>query len=473
MARGWTLTLFAIFATLMTLVWSAPVWTSVVFLLIVAVGLIQIFRQTQTQVQASSLAPDASVFDQYWTDWLGGWYWQTDDQYRLVVLKPPAGASQVCWRWAHRLVDGDGSTQAWGVQSRAMADPMAADAWDVLDTQMCAKGLVDVPNLPWPMAASQVEGELADQPRMGRLRGVPRLDRQGQWVGHHGVWQPAASVEPLHGTAVAPVAVPDLARAPAPAPDARSEDEINQAAQEALRYALSHDLRAPLRVVDGFARILKEDYGNGLDRIGNDHVDRILAASLRMNGMIDAVLDQAQLSQAPLQLKRVDLSGLSREIATELLVAARPPAADALSGAPGTPVAVVPQVQVSDGLAHLADEVLVRRILENLIGNALKYSNKVAQPRIEIGAVPATNPTVFFVRDNGAGFDMKHADKLFGLFQRLHSAREFPGTGVGLASVNNIVRRHGGRVWAESAPGKGACFYFTLMASGPAQSGLF
>lgn len=470
MARGWTLTLFAIFATLMTLVWSAPVWTSVVFLLIVAVGLIQVFRQTQAQVQASSLAPDAPVFDQYWTDWLGGWYWQTDDQYRLVALKPPAGAPQVCWRWAHRLVDGDGRTQAWGVQSRAMADPVAADAWDVLDTQMRAKGLVDVPNLPWPMAASDVEGELADRPRMGRLRGVPRLDRQGQWVGHHGVWQPLTALEPVHGTADAPMAASDLARAPAPAPDARSEDEINQAAQEALRYALSHDLRAPLRVVDGFARILKEDYGNGLDRIGNDHVDRILAASLRMNGMIDAVLDQAQLSQAPLQLTRVDLSSLSREIATELLVAARPPAADALCGAPA---AVVPQVQVSDGLAHLADEVLVRRILENLIGNALKYSNKVAQPRIEVGAVPATNPTVFFVRDNGAGFDMKHADKLFGLFQRLHSAREFPGTGVGLASVNNIVRRHGGRVWAESAPGKGACFYFTLMASGPAQSGLF
>jgi len=467
MARGWTLTLVAIFATLMTLVWSAPVWTSVVFLLIVAVGLIQVFRQTQAQVQASSLAPDAPVVDQYWTDWLGGWYWQTDDQYRLVVLKPPAGASQACWRWAHRLVEV--ATQPCVAQSRFTADPVVSDAWDVLDTQMRAKGLVDVPSLPWPMAASDVEGELADQPRMGRLRGVPRLDRQGQWVGHHGVWQPVESVEPVHGTA-APMAVTDPARAPDPAPDARSEDEINQAAQEALRYALSHDLRAPLRVVDGFARILKEDYGNGLDRIGNDHVDRILAASLRMNGMIDAVLDQAQLSQAPLQLTRVDLSSLSREIATELLVAARPPAADAL---PGAPVAVVPQVQVSDGLAHLADEVLVRRILENLIGNALKYSNKVAQPRIEVGAVPATNPTVFFVRDNGAGFDMKHADKLFGLFQRLHSAREFPGTGVGLASVNNIVRRHGGRVWAESAPGKGACFYFTLMASGPAQSGLF
>lgn len=456
--------MLAIFATLMTLVWRAPVWTSVVFLLILTVGLIQVFRQTTAPTQASPLVPAIPEVDQYWTDWLGGWYWQTDDQYRLVVLKPPAGASQACWQWAHRLVD-TGAAHAWAAYARALMDPLAADAWDVLDTQMRARGLVDVPSLPWPLVgAHHVVGAPApDHPLMGRLRGVPRLDPQGQWVGHHGVWQ---SVD----MAAAATAWPQPASAPAPAPDSRTEDEINQAAQEALRYALSHDLRAPLRVVDGFARILKEDYANCLDRIGNDHVDRILAASLRMNGMIDAVLDQAQLSQAPLQLTRVDLSSLSREIATELQVAARPPAGDAV---PGAPVPAEPQVLVSDGLAHMADEVLVRRILENLIGNALKYSNKVAQPRIEVGAVPATNPTVFFVRDNGAGFDMKHAGKLFGLFQRLHSAREFPGTGVGLASVNNIVRRHGGRVWAESEPGKGACFYFTLTASGPAQSGLF
>lgn len=460
LARGWTLTLLAIFATLMTLVWRAPVWTSVVFLLILAVGLVQVFRQTTVLTPTAPLAPAAPVTDQYWTDWLGGWYWQTDDQYRLVVLKPPAGASQACWHWAHRLVEAS-ATQAWAVHAQATADTLAADAWGVLDTQMRARGLVDVSSLPWPMVAAHAAGTTPDHPVMGRLRGVPRLDHQGQWLGHHGVWQSLEMATPSQ-TWPAPT------QAPAPAPDSRTEDEINQAAQEALRYALSHDLRAPLRVVDGFARILKEDYANCLDRIGNDHVDRILAASLRMNGMIDAVLDQAQLSQAPLQLTRVDLSSLSREIATELQVGDCP-----MGDETGRSECAVPQVLVSEGLVHLADEVLVRRVLENLIGNALKYSNKVAQPRIEVGAVPATNPTVFYVRDNGAGFDMKHADKLFGLFQRLHSAREFPGTGVGLASVNNIVRRHGGRVWAESEPGKGACFYFTLTASGPAQSGLF
>ena len=117
----------------------------------------------------------------------------------------------------------------------------------------------------------------------------------------------------------------------------------------------------------------------------------------------------------------------------------------------------------------LGDQATARRVLENLMGNALKYSAKVASPRIEIGQMPATNPAVYFVRDNGAGFDMQHADKLFGLFQRLHSAREFPGTGVGLAGVKNIIARHGGRVWAEAQAGQGACFYFTLISVAEAQ----
>jgi len=108
--------------------------------------------------------------------------------------------------------------------------------------------------------------------------------------------------------------------------------------------------------------------------------------------------------------------------------------------------------------------------MENLIGNAMKYSAKVDAPRVEVGVMPATNPAVYFVRDNGAGFDMQHAEKLFGLFQRLHSAKDFPGTGVGLAGVQHIIRRHGGRVWAEARPGQGACFYFTLSDASQAQS---
>jgi signal transduction histidine kinase len=225
--------------------------------------------------------------------------------------------------------------------------------------------------------------------------------------------------------------------------------------QDMLRYALSHDLRAPLRVIDGFTRIVKEDYGRHLDRLGQDHLERVLAASARMNGMIDAVLAQAQLAGACLAREDIDLSALAREVGAELLALQ--------ADAQGV------QLQVADGLRAQADAQLVRRVLENLLGNALKYSAKVSEPRVELGCMPATNPPVYFVRDNGAGFDMQHADKLFGMFQRLHSAKDFPGTGVGLAGVRNIIRRHGGRVWAEAQPGQGACFYFTLIGTVEAQ----
>lgn len=236
---------------------------------------------------------------------------------------------------------------------------------------------------------------------------------------------------------------------PASADDALAvPDPAREAEQEALRYALSHDLRAPLRVVDGFTRIIKEDYSRHLDRLGQDHLDRVLAASARMNGMIDAILAQAQLATEPLGRQDIDLSALVEDVAAEQTAV----------------LATASSVEwvIQPGLCVQADTTLLRRVVENLVGNALKYSAKVSLPRIEFGCTPATNPPVFFVRDNGAGFDMQHADKLFGMFQRLHSAKDFEGTGVGLAGVRHIIRRHGGRVWAEAQPGQGACFYFTL-----------
>lgn len=255
---------------------------------------------------------------------------------------------------------------------------------------------------------------------------------------------------------VAPVVAPaPQASAPTPPDLAADADPLRDVEQDVLRYALSHDLRAPLRVIDGFTRIVKEDYGRHLDRLGNDHLERVLAASARMNGMIDAILAQAQLAGAALARQDVDLSALAREVGEELL-AVQPDAGHV-------------RLQIAEGLCAQADTLLVRRVLENLLGNALKYSAKVAEPKVELGCMPATNPPVYYVRDNGAGFDMQHADKLFGMFQRLHSAKEFPGTGVGLAGVRNIVRRHGGRVWAEAQPGQGACFYFTLIGSAEAQ----
>ena len=269
---------------------------------------------------------------------------------------------------------------------------------------------------------------------------------QGVWLAR--LWQHQAHRASLDAPASLPAPGPAIAASSAEAPPSPEVEPGPEAArdveQDMLRYALSHDLRAPLRVIDGFTRIVKEDYGRHLDRLGQDHLERVLAASARMNGMIDAVLAHAQLAGACLVREDVDLSALAREVGAELLALQ--------SDAPGV------QLQIANGLRAQADALLVRRVLENLLGNALKYSAKVVEPRVELGCMPATNPPVYFVRDNGAGFDMQHADKLFGMFQRLHSAKDFPGTGVGLAGVSNIVRRHGGRVWGRGSAGPGRVF---------------
>lgn len=214
-------------------------------------------------------------------------------------------------------------------------------------------------------------------------------------------------------------------------------------------YTVSHDLRAPVRVVDGFARILKEDYSRHLDRIGNDHLDRILSAAARMNAMIDAMLSLAQLSTQPLARQPVNLSQLATYILEDLRR--------------GQPERTV-MVEIEPDLLVTGDPTLLRLVLENLLSNAWKYTGKTTSPSIHLRASEHLGRRVFEVRDNGAGFDMRSSDRLFGLFQRLHSANDFPGTGVGLASVQRIVRRHGGDIWAESTPGQGARFCFTLNA---------
>lgn len=216
---------------------------------------------------------------------------------------------------------------------------------------------------------------------------------------------------------------------------------------ESFTYTVSHDLRAPIRVVEGFTRILKEDYGRLLDRIGNDHLDRVLGAAARMNSMIDALLALSQLSTQPLARQPVNLSQLAGFIVDDLRREC--PAREA-------------EVHIEPGLMADGDPTLLRMVLENLLGNAWKYSGKCTVAKIGFETVSHHGREVFVVRDNGAGFDMRFADRLFGVFQRLHSANDFQGTGVGLASVRRIVRRHGGDVWAESDVGQGARFYFTL-----------
>ncbi|MEK8047722.1 sensor histidine kinase [Ideonella margarita] len=224
-------------------------------------------------------------------------------------------------------------------------------------------------------------------------------------------------------------------------------DTTTAADQDSFVYSVSHDLRAPIRVVEGFARILKEDYGRFLDRIGNDHLDRVLAAAARMNSMIDALLALSRLQSQPLVRKPVDLSQLANYILEDLRREA-PDRAAAIS--------------IEPGLIVNGDPTLLRIAMENLLGNAWKYSGQCAHTIIEFRREQHDGKPVMVVADNGAGFDMRFADRLFGVFQRLHSAKDFQGTGVGLASVRRILRRHGGDIWAESEVGKGARFYFTL-----------
>ncbi|MCV2359226.1 GHKL domain-containing protein [Paucibacter sp. TC2R-5] len=236
-------------------------------------------------------------------------------------------------------------------------------------------------------------------------------------------------------------------------PLARPESGMSPQAQqmahehESFSFTVSHDLRAPLRVVEGFTRILKEDYGRLLDRIGNDHLDRVMGAAARMNSMIDSLLSLAQLSAQPLARQPVNLSQLAGFVVEEL--------------ARSSPERKV-HVHIQPHMLVQGDPTLLRMVLENLLGNAWKYSGKCMQPIIRFEAQQEDGKWIYRVSDNGAGFDMRFADRLFGVFQRLHSASEFQGTGVGLASVRRIVRRHGGEIWAEAVVGEGAQFYFTL-----------
>ena len=219
-----------------------------------------------------------------------------------------------------------------------------------------------------------------------------------------------------------------------------------EGAAESFGTLVSHDLRAPIRVVDGFTRIVKEDYAAVLDRVGIDHLDRVLGAAARMNHMIDALLALSKLSSQPIERVPVDLSQLAGYIV-----------ADLHRLTPDHEVAV----EIEPGLMAVGDPTLLRTVLENLLGNAWKYTGNAKAARVAFTSHP-DEPETFTVRDNGAGFDMRYADRLFGAFQRLHSASEFPGTGIGLASVRRIVRRHGGEVRAEGAPDRGASFHFSL-----------
>jgi len=227
---------------------------------------------------------------------------------------------------------------------------------------------------------------------------------------------------------------------------ARELEAVNREL-EAFAYSVSHDLRAPLRAIDGFSRILQRDFTDTLGAAGREHLQRVRGASQRMGQLIDGLLQLSRTARADLLRTPVSLSLLADAIFAELRQS--------------DPTRTALCLVAPDLVAH-ADPTLIRVVLENLLGNAWKFTASAAETRIEIGAMTAAGERVFFVRDNGAGFDMAYAHRLFGPFQRLHSDEEFPGTGIGLATTQRIIHRHGGRIWAEGTPGAGATFSFTL-----------
>ena len=351
-----------------------------------------------TRVQAQSLA-----------DLLDVWQWRSDTAHRLTQLRPPQGSPPSAWApppgvtlWSH----------FHSSDEQALRTRMEAHA-----------ALNDVAELPLPSGGCA----------RCQLRGTALTDAQGRFAGYLGTARVLATT---------PAALPASAPSNGIVSDVGADSE-----RESFGYTVSHDLRAPIRVVEGFTKILKEDYGRQLDRIGNDHLDRVLGAAARMNSMIDALLALSQLSTQPLAHQPVNLSQLATYVADDLR-----------RQSPDRQV----KVFIEPGLQVQGDPTLLRVVLENLLGNAWKYTGKSREPQIWFGHDPQQPANSFTVRDNGAGFDMRFADRLFGVFQRLHSATDFQGTGIGLASVRRIVRRHGGDIWAEGEVDRGARFEFWL-----------
>jgi PAS domain S-box-containing protein len=220
---------------------------------------------------------------------------------------------------------------------------------------------------------------------------------------------------------------------------------------EAFAFSVSHDLRAPLRAIDGFAHLLEHEAAAQLSADARHMLDRILESARKMDTLIIDLLKFSRAGRGEMQSDRVDMADLVRSVVDELKAEC------------GQCVVRVGELPPANG-----DRALLRQVWSNLIGNALKYSSKTENAAVDIGALDVRGETAYFIRDNGVGFDPAYAGKLFGVFQRLHSEDEFPGTGVGLAIVKRIVERHGGRVWAEAQPQRGACFCFTLAAASPA-----
>lgn len=216
---------------------------------------------------------------------------------------------------------------------------------------------------------------------------------------------------------------------------------------EAFSYSVSHDLRAPLRAINGFCSVLLEDHGSHFNADATELFDRVRNASSRMSQLIDGLLDLSRLNRVAISFAKVDLSAIALEI-SEQFKEQHPDHS--------------PEIVIPENISAIGDASLLTRVLDNLMGNAWKFTSKRENARIEFGVKAAGRTEAYYVADNGAGFDQDYASQLFLPFRRLHTENEFPGSGIGLATVQRIVHRHGGRIWAEGKTGKGATFYFTL-----------
>jgi light-regulated signal transduction histidine kinase (bacteriophytochrome) len=225
--------------------------------------------------------------------------------------------------------------------------------------------------------------------------------------------------------------------------------EVLNREMEAFSYSVSHDLRAPLRSIDGFSRALLEDYRDALDETGKSSLERLLRATRRMSTLIDEMLNLSRLTKTAICSERVDLTEAARRIVQYLRQSDPARSVD---------------VDIQKGIVVWGDPHLLRVAMENLLANAWKFTGKNRHPHIEFSRVNGDAGNCCYLRDNGVGFDMAYSNKLFGAFQRLHRQDEFPGTGIGLATVQRIINRHGGRIWAEARPGEGATFFFVLPA---------
>lgn len=229
--------------------------------------------------------------------------------------------------------------------------------------------------------------------------------------------------------------------------DRTAQLELANKELEAFAFSVSHDLRAPLRAIDGFSRAVREDYGDKLDEQGKHFLEMLSDNATRMNKLIDDILSFSRMGRRDIPGMRLDLAELAQEVIAELRSTVPDRTIRFTVGA-------LPQTR--------GDRVMIRQALVNLLSNAVKFTRPRSEPVIEVGRSTGRDENIYYVKDNGVGFDMRYADKLFGVFQRLHAQDEFDGTGIGLSIVKRIVQRHGGRVWAQAQVGAGATIFFTL-----------